>query len=161
MSQGRHEGRASPAVGPRRCTDMILPAVVLAHLAISIAHGRAHTGAAVPLPLAGALFVYIVILAGPLAGLALWRWRARAGAWIVAASMAGALIFGLVNHFIMDGADHVARVAVDSRTLFGVTAALLVVSEAAGAAVGIWAATESELGVRVMTPTPEREEKTP
>lgn len=116
-----------------------LAAAVLVHFGISVAHGSAHTGAQVPLPFAAALFVYIVILAGPLAGLALWRWRSRAGAWLVAVSMAGALVFGLVNHFIIDGQDHVAHVAADWRTLFGVTATLLVVSEAAGAGVGIWA----------------------
>jgi hypothetical protein len=114
-----------------------LAGVVLVHLAISIAHGRAHTGAQVPLPLAGALFVYIVILAGPIVGLAVSRWRPRAGALIVAGSMTGALIFGLINHFIVDGQDHVAHVAADWRMLFGVTAALLVVSEAAGVVVGI------------------------
>ena len=124
-----------------------LAAVVLTHLAVSVFHGRAHDGAAVPLSLAGSLFVYIVILAGPLAGLAVWRWRPRAGAWIVAASMIGALVFGLINHFIIQGSDHVAHVAPEWRTLFGVTAALLVVSEAAGAAVGIWAARAAELEV--------------
>ena len=70
--------------------------------------------------------------------------RSRAGAWIVAASMAGALVFGLVNHFIVDGSDHVTHVAAEWRSLFGVTAALLVVSEAAGVAIGVWAA----IGIR-------------
>lgn len=116
----------------------VLAGVVVIHLAVSIAHGRAHAGAQVPLPLAGALFVYIVILAGPIAGLAVTRWRPRAGALIVAASMTGALVFGLASHFLIDGQDHVAHVAAGWRTLFGVTAALLVVSEAAGAAIGIW-----------------------
>jgi hypothetical protein len=129
----------------------VLAAAVLIHLAISVAHGSAHTGAQVPLPLAGALFVYIVILAGPIAGLIVWRWRPRAGALIVAACMGGALVFGLVNHFIIDGQDHVAHVAAEWQTLFGVTAALLVVSEAAGVAVGLWAAggrsSKSELKV--------------
>ena len=127
----------------RRAADFALPIVVLVHLAVSIAHGRAHSGAQVPLSPTGALFVYIVILAGPLAGLALWRRRPRTGAWIVAASMTGALVFGLVNHFIVDGQDHVAQVAPEWRTLFGVTAALLVLSEAAGAALGVWSARES------------------
>lgn len=117
-----------------------MASAVLIHLAITIAHGRAHTGAQVPLPLAGTLFVYIVILAGPIAGLAISRWRPRVGALIVAASMAGALVFGLINHFIIDGQDHVAHVPAAWRTLFGVTAALLVVSEAAGVAAGVWSA---------------------
>src|SRR3954468_7476163 len=114
-----------------------LAAVVLIHLGISLIHGRAHAGAQVPLPMAGTLFVYIVILAGPLIGLMAAAWTPRAGALIVAVSMAGALIFGLINHFIISGADHVAHVAAEWRTLFGTTAALLVVSEALGAAVGI------------------------
>jgi hypothetical protein len=115
-----------------------LAAVVLTHLAISVVHGRAHSGAEVPLSLAGTLFVYLVILLGPLVGLGLSRRRPRAGAWIVAASMSGALVFGLVNHFVIDGSDHVANVAREWRPLFIVTAALLVVSEAAGVAVGVW-----------------------
>ena len=118
-----------------------LTAVVLFHLAINIAHGRAHAGAQVPLPLAGTLFVFIVILAGPLVGLAVSRWWPRAGGWIVAASMAGALVFGLINHFVIAGSDHVMHVASEWRMLFGVTAALLVVSEAIGVVAGIWCAT--------------------
>ena len=47
-------------------------------------------------------------------------------------SMAGALVFGLVNHFFIQGADHVAHVAREWRTLFASTAALLAVLEAAG-----------------------------
>jgi len=131
-------------VGPvGRGGDIALAAVVLTHLAINIVHGSAHTGAQVPLPLAGTLFVYIVILAGPLVGLGLSRWRPQAGAWVVVASMGGALVFGLINHFIIDGPDHVARVVAEWSTLFGVTAALLVVCEAAGVAVGVWSATRS------------------
>jgi F0F1-type ATP synthase membrane subunit a len=99
----------------------------------------------VPLPLAGTLFVFVVILAGPLVGLAVSRWRPPAGGWIVAASMAGALVFGLVNHFVVDGSDHVMHVATEWRMLFGVTAALLVVSEAVGIGVGIWCATRYPL----------------
>jgi hypothetical protein len=121
----------------------VLIAVVLTHLAITIVHGRAHAGAQVPLPLAGALFVYIVILAGPIAGLGLSPWWPRAGGWIVAACMAGALAFGLINHFIIGGPDHVAQVAAECRPLFSVTAALLVVSEAAGVLAGVWSATST------------------
>ena len=124
-----------------------LAAIVLAHLAISVVHGAAHTGARVELGAAATAFVYIVILAGPLAGLAIAMigsapadptgTRQRFGAAIVAATMAGALVFGLVNHFFIQGADHVAHVAREWRVLFASTAALLAVLEAAGAAIGI------------------------
>jgi hypothetical protein len=123
-----------------------LAAIVLAHLAISVVHGTAHTGARVELGAAGMAFVYIVILAGPLAGLAIvmaGRSSAdptggqRLGAAIVAVSMAGALVFGLVNHFFIQGADHVAHVAREWRVLFASTAALLAVLEAAGTVAGI------------------------
>jgi hypothetical protein len=125
-----------------------LAAIVLVHLAINIAHGSAHTGARVPLPLPSALFVYVVILAGPLAGLSLWRWQPKLGGWMVAGCIGGALVFGLINHFIAEGPDHVAHVAAEWRRLFGVTAALLVACEAAGTAIGIWSATpEFKTGV--------------
>jgi hypothetical protein len=117
-----------------------LTAVVLVHLSINMVHGRAHAGAQVPLSPAAALFVYIVILAGPLVGLGVWRWRPRLGGWTVAACMSAALLFGLINHFIIDGSDHVARVAAEWRSLFSVTAGLLVACEALGAAIGIWSA---------------------
>ena len=124
-----------------------LAAVVLTHLAISFVHGRAHEGAQVPLPFAATLFVYIVILAGPLVGLGLSRWRPRTGAWIVALTMAGALLFGLINHFLIDGSDHVANVAAEWRSLFGATAVLLLLSEGAGVAVGMWAGSAAHTGV--------------
>ena len=128
--------RLEPAVS----LDWALAAVVLIHLAISVVHGQAHGGAAVPLPLASTLFVYIVIVAGPLAGLALSRRRPAAGAWVVAATLGGALVFGVVNHFVIAGPDHVDHVAAEWRGLFRATALLLVASEAAGVAVGVRAA---------------------
>jgi glucan phosphoethanolaminetransferase (alkaline phosphatase superfamily) len=131
-----------------------LSAVVLIHLAISIVHGQAHTGAQVPLSGAATFFVYTVILAGPLLGLAVFRWRPRAGAAIVAVSMAGALIFGLINHFILDGSDHVGHVAAAWRTQFGVTAALLAISEAAGLLIGVSCLTKnSDIEVGEQSPT--------
>jgi hypothetical protein len=131
-------GRVRQAGRVGHGADWALAAVVLAHLAISVLHGRAHSGAQVPLSPAAALFVYIVILAGPLIGLAVWPWKPIAGGWIVAASLGGALVFGLINHFIIAGPDHVSHVAPEWRTLFGVTAALLLATEAAGAAIGVW-----------------------
>lgn len=114
-----------------------LAAVVLIHLGVSLVHGAAHSGAQVTLGPAATLFVFIVILAGPLLGLAVSARLPQIGSSIVAATMAGSLVFGLVNHFIIPGTDHVAHVVPAWRTLFGSTAALLVVTEAAGAVIGV------------------------
>ena len=118
-------------------TLMALAAVVLVHLGVMLAHGSAHASARVDLPPAALAFVLVVIGIGPLTGLA-WAFRnPRSGARLVGVTMAASLLFGLVNHFVIPGADHVAHVAGPSRALFGATAALLVITEAAGAALGL------------------------
>lgn len=120
----------------------ILAAVVLGHLAIAIAHGAAHQGAQVSLSPAGNLFVWLVIIAGPLLGL-IWSrsTHSSAGAWLIATTMAGALLFGLVNHFLILSPDHVDRVPEPWHIWFGATAVLLLITEAVGVGVGIWCAT--------------------
>jgi hypothetical protein len=101
-----------------------------------VVHGQAHSGGHVDLSRPAAAFVFLVILAGPLVGLVVALKRPVEGAWIVAASLAASLVFGLVNHYIIPGADRVDHVVAEWRTLFGVTAALLLATEAAGAIVG-------------------------
>jgi hypothetical protein len=121
--------------------ELVMAGAVALHLAVSFVHGAAHAGAAVPLSAAANLFVWVVILAGPLAGLAVWRWVSRrAGAWTVAATLAASLAFGLVNHFVIAGADHVAHVVEAWRVTFGATAVLLALTEASGSAAAIWSA---------------------
>ena len=46
-----------------------MAATVLVHLLVSMIHGAAHAGASVPMSQAANLFVFVVILAGPLIGL--------------------------------------------------------------------------------------------
>ena len=123
-----------------RPSALLLAIVVLGHLAISVVHGSAHSGARIPMTLAANLFIYIVILAGPLVGLWMSRSRPVAGGWVVAATMAGSLVFGIVNHFVIASPDHVSRVAAEFRTLFTVTAVLLAVFEAAGVVMGMTSA---------------------
>jgi hypothetical protein len=109
-----------------------LAAAVLAHLVISIVHGTAHAQAHVPLSPAANLFVFVVILAGPLVGLALTWPAERIGTWLIAVTMAGSLVFGFVNHFLLRGTDHVLHVDPQWRLLFATTAVLLAVTEAFG-----------------------------
>jgi len=93
--------------------------------------------AQVPMSLAANLFVFIVILAGPVAGLA-WTWVSdRAGSWVVAVAMAASFVFGVVNHFLIAGPDHVAHVAERSRALFATTAVLVAITEVLGCVLAV------------------------
>lgn len=114
-----------------------LAAVVIAHLAVSMVHGTAHTGAHVEQSAPALAFVFIVILAGPVVGLGLTWPAPRGGHWVIAATLAGSLLFGVVNHFVFDSPDHVSHVAREWRSLFTWTATLLAVTEAVGVALAI------------------------
>ena len=116
--------------------------IVVAHLAVSLVHGAAHSGAAVPLSALQNVFVWVVILAGPLAALWMIRTGRPLGPELLALTMGGSLVFGIVNHFVIESADHVAHITSDAwRLPFQVTAVGLALLEAAGTAVGIrWAA---------------------
>jgi hypothetical protein len=114
-----------------------LAAAVVVHLVISLVHGAAHAQAHVPLSRGGTLFVFIVILAGPLVGLALTWPAERLGNWLIALTMAGSLAFGVVNHFVLDSADHVAHVQPEWRVLFAATAVLLALTELLGSGLAI------------------------
>ncbi len=122
-----------------------LTAVVLAHLVVSMVHGAAHAEAHVPLSPAANLFVFIVILAGPLIGLALTWPAERIGSWLIVVTMAGSLVFGLVNHFVFASPDHVAHVDQQWRPLFATTAVLLAVAEALGSGLAIRLVRERKL----------------
>jgi hypothetical protein len=121
----------------RTSRQVALGLVVLTHLAVTMVHGAAHSAADVPLGAMGMAFVVVVIMAAPLAGLAWMRFNAAAGARLLGLSMGAALVFGAVNHFMIPGADHVAHLAGPWRQTFGVTAVLLVVTEAVGAWLGL------------------------
>jgi hypothetical protein len=112
--------------------------IVLAHLVIYIIHGMAHSALHIGLPLWGTIFVIAVIGVGPIAGLLLlWSRRVKSGAVTLALTTAGSLLFGLWYHFVVSGVDHVAHLPDDPWKLpFQVTAVLLLLTEAVGAAVG-------------------------
>jgi hypothetical protein len=120
----------------RNTPRIALAAVVVLHLLVSLAHGWAHGSAGVIGSGPSIAFVVIVIIAGPLVGLA-WMWRNEVvGARIIGATMAAALLFGMVNHFIIASPDRVDHIVAHARTLFEVTAVMLVLSEVAGSVLG-------------------------
>src|SRR5262245_13871832 len=118
MSRPGPLGRLLDMDGNRRTTRLWLVGLLAPHLIISMVHGTAHAGANVPLSRAANLFVFIVTVAGPLAGLALMWATERAGAVVIAIAMAGSLVFGVLNHFVFVSPDHVMHVANQWRLLF-------------------------------------------
>jgi hypothetical protein len=130
----------------RQALDGLLILVVLAHLAVSVLHGRAHTGAAVPMSSAANLFIIAVIVVAPLLGaVVLWFFSTQAGAWLLALSLAASFMFGVVNHFILESPDHVARIASDWKGLFTVTAVLVALTEALGSGLAFWRAAHARV----------------
>lgn len=114
-----------------------LTATVWVHLVVSLVHGGSHAGAHVPLTLAANAFVLLVILAGPLIGLAVARRRDDAGCWIIALTLGASLLFGLVNHFMLVSPDHVMQVERTWRPLFASTAILVALTEAVGSGLAL------------------------
>jgi hypothetical protein len=115
-----------------------LAAIVLGHLMASLIHGGAHQAAHVQTTPAQDAFILIVIVLGPLAGLWLARTGSAAGGWLVAATMAGSLAFGLINHFVIAGADRVDHVTGPWASWFASTASILVLTEILGTGAGVW-----------------------
>ena len=122
-----------------------LASAILVHLLVSVGHGVAHAQARVPLSQAAGLFVLIVVLAGPVIGLALTWPAERIGSWLIAVTLAGSLVFGAVNHFVFASPDHVAHVGPQWRPLFATTAVLLTAVEAVGFALAIRVMRERKL----------------
>ena len=118
-------------------TRVLVAIVVVAHLIVNILHGQAHTRLAVGLSEWQQFYVIAVILLAPLIALALCFTRfAKAGLWLLLASMLGSLIFGACYHYVIISPDHVAHLPPgDARGLFRITALLLLITEALGVAV--------------------------
>jgi len=114
-----------------------MAASVLVHLLVSMIHGAAHTWASVPMSQAANLFVFVVILAGPLIGLGLSFRTKLYGGVVVALTMAASLVFGVVNHFLIDSPDHISHIAAAWRSLFVTTAVLLTITELLGVAIAL------------------------
>jgi len=129
-----------------RGSIVLLSAVaVLAHLVVSIVHGRAHEGLRVGLSNWQNIYVLTVILIAPLIAMLLtWTRLARSGLILLVISMAGSLIFGVAYHYVVISPDHVSHIPPgDAQGLFRTTALLLVLTELFGVVVGLWALRES------------------
>lgn len=114
-------------------------AVVLAHFAVVMLHGSAHTQLKVGLAPWQTAFVLIVIVIAPLlAAILIWTRFSRFGFWLLSLAMGGALIFGAYFHYLAISTDHVSHLPPgDSQGSFRLTALLLAITEAVGLTIGL------------------------
>jgi hypothetical protein len=108
------------------------------HFLTVVLHSVAHEVLSVKATPAQLAFIIPVIIFAPVvAGFMLPKFE-KAGAALLLASMLGSFVFGLYYHFVADTGDHVAHVAhlrpAAWAAMFHITAYLLAVSEALGAA---------------------------
>ena len=124
----------------RRSIVFLSTVFVLAHLVVSMVHGRSHESLGVGLSSWQNTYVLTVIVIAPLIAMALiWTRYARMGLLLLVISMAGSLIFGVVYHYIVISLDHVSHLPPgDAQGLFRTTALLLVLTELFGLVVGLW-----------------------
>lgn len=126
----------------RRDEAFLGTSVVIVSAAVNVAHTASHAGQhAVDLPAWQLAYIAIVIYAAPVvAAVMLWSRYRLAGAWLLVASMAGSLVFGLLYHFLVPGPDNVFTQSSGTwRDAFGVTAVLLLLLQVIGVSVGLWA----------------------
>lgn len=128
----------------RRSRDSVRYAVatIVIHLAVSLVHGVAHTRLGIDLSAAQKIFIWLVIIAAPLAaGYLLLKDKVRAGGGLLAISMAGALAFGIFYHFIAPGTDNVNHPSLDEmaswKHLFDLSVTGIAVLEVLGTILGV------------------------
>lgn len=114
--------------------------LVCSHAALAAAHGAAHGQLGVDLTLFQSGFVATVVLTCPFMALGLlWGERPRWALTLLAGSLAAALLFGLLYHFSLPGADNVSEMGHRSwGSAFRVTAVGLAVIEGTGCAWCLW-----------------------
>lgn len=115
--------------------------VVVIHAIANGLHGLAHVEVPVSLSLLQSWFVGIVIFLTPIiAAVLLWTQFYRIGSWLLLSSIAGSLLFGLYNHFLVISPDHVSQVSFAGwGLLFQVTAILILIVDGFGCWISVLA----------------------
>lgn len=113
--------------------------IVSLHTIVAFVHNQAHRQIHITLTAFQSTFALIVIVvAPPVAAAIIWRGRPRLGARVLVLSFLASLIFGLVNHFMIDSPDQLAHLPTDGwGQIFTVSAYALVITELVGVLAGM------------------------
>jgi hypothetical protein len=112
--------------------------IVVLHVVITFAHAIAHSKLFIAMSLLQNLYIFLVILAGPIFAAVFLRKKPPVGFAVLAVSMLGSFLFGVYYHFIEIGSDNV--LTLDSRPwsmTFQLSAVLLAIVEFAGTGIGV------------------------
>ena len=89
---------------------IIVTVVVLIHHIIAFVHGGVHTELTILMALWQTFFINIVIVLIPLVGVVfLWTRHRKLGLYGVIVGMVGALLFGIVHHYMLVSPDHISH----------------------------------------------------
>jgi hypothetical protein len=112
--------------------------IIILHALVFTPHSIAHTNLYIAMNTWQNIYIFLVILVGPIVS-AILLWQRNAVAFIVlAVSMAGAFVFGFYYHFLGISSDNVFTLPAGPWTMtFQLTAWLLALTEIAGAVVGL------------------------
>jgi NADPH:quinone reductase-like Zn-dependent oxidoreductase len=96
-------------------TRILISALVIVHLVATIWHGDAHKKLSIELEPSKTIFVYAVILIGPVvAALLVWTRFMSAGLWVFALSMLAAFLFGAYHHYVLVSPDNIGHLPAGS-----------------------------------------------
>ena len=88
-----------------------LVAIVIIHCVVALWHATTHTHIPVLLSSVQTALVGIVIIVLPLTGAGmLWTKRKRGAVLLIRATMLASLLFGFLNHFVLESPDYVMEV---------------------------------------------------
>lgn len=113
--------------------------LVATHFVVVLLHGTAHIVLGIVPSVVENAFIVIVIGLAPVVALPFVLRGSRAGAGILTLALAASWLYGMVNHFIIEGADHVTGLDHGAwQTTFTITGILLLVLEAVGTLLAAW-----------------------
>lgn len=125
---GRYSGAAWAAIW-----------LVALHVAVVIPHSAAHFALGIVPSAIDTAFIVLVIVIAPIVALPFVLRGSRAGIGLLTLAMAASWLYGMVNHFIIEGADHVTGLDQGAwQATFTVTGLLLLIVEAVGTLFAAW-----------------------